>query len=258
MFPCSPTLDHVGILARDATGIAHFFATLTDPAMPRARTLHGARIGVQRRYFLDGCAADVSACFDAALRLLEREGAVLIDVDAPDVEATNPLASLVIMVEAAARRRRRLKERAYDYLSTTRARLATGFVYTGAEYRAALAARVHFLRRLGRLSRNERGGADVSVTFTWGAEAVLPVACQALFSCFSSIRPPAALRRTDARCSVRSLCTAACTCHSPRHAPRPRLQNCPAPWRCFIWLYRTRIPGHAVELCYAPGRSRVR
>ncbi|MCA0450034.1 MAG: hypothetical protein LCH62_09730, partial [Proteobacteria bacterium] len=39
--------------------------------------------------------------------------------------------------------------RARDYLPETRARIATGFVYTGAEYRTALAARVHLLRRLG-------------------------------------------------------------------------------------------------------------
>ncbi len=149
MFPCSPTLDHVGILARDAADIALVFAALTSIKPPRPNDLRGARIGVQRRYFLDGCAGDVSASFDAALRLLEREGAALIDVDAPDVEAANPLASLVIMVEAASHHRRRLDERAHDYLSATRARLATGFVYTGAEYRAALAARVHFLRHLG-------------------------------------------------------------------------------------------------------------
>lgn len=149
MFPCSPTLDHVGILARDAADIAQVFAALTGIKPPCPHDLRGARIGVHRRYFLDGCTGDVLASFETALRLLEREGATLTEIDAPDIDAANPLASLIIMVDAAAHHRRRLEERARDYLPETRARLATGFVYTGAEYRTALAARVHLLRRLG-------------------------------------------------------------------------------------------------------------
>ncbi len=149
MFACSPTLDHVGILARDAADIALVFAALTGTKPPCPHDLRGARIGVHRRYFLDGCTGDVLASFENALRLLEREGATLVEIDAPDIDAANPLASLIIMVEAASHHRRRLTERAPEYLPETRARLATGFVYTGAEYRAALAARVHLLRRLG-------------------------------------------------------------------------------------------------------------
>jgi aspartyl-tRNA(Asn)/glutamyl-tRNA(Gln) amidotransferase subunit A len=170
MFPASPTLDHVGIMARSADDCALLLDALAEPharARPEpapsepTRFLSGLRIGVPRRYFADDLSAAEESVFSASLDLVRHVGAKLVPVDIPDIDAANPLASLIIMVEACAIHRRRLANRASEYLPETLERLATGMRYGAIDYRAALMARVHLLMRL---ANHGFAQADVLVT----------------------------------------------------------------------------------------------
>ena len=118
---------------------------------PRAQgpreTFEGLRIGIQRRCLLNGSHPDQESAFAAALDLAAQAGAHIIDIDIPDIEAANPIASLLIMVEAAALHRSLMESHEAGYLPETLARLATGFGYTAVDYRAALACRTHLLRQ---------------------------------------------------------------------------------------------------------------
>lgn len=170
MFPASPTLDHVGIIARSAEDCGLLLDSLAEPrpyddaeAAPKhpGRFLSGLRIGVPRRHFTDGLSAVEERVFTVALDLMQQAGARLVPVDIPDIDVANPLASLIIMVEACAIHHRRLASRASDYLPETLERLATGMRYRATDYRTALMARIHLLKML---SDHVFAHADLLVT----------------------------------------------------------------------------------------------
>ncbi len=164
MFPVSATLDHVGILTRTVADGALLFAAVAgydpkDPTSSRspvrldqpgsAASLAGLRIGVPLSYFLDDLDSVVARLMDGALDVLKSLGARLVPVDLPGAEIGNPMASLIIMVEAATVHRRWMSERPGDYAPETLARLETGTHYAAADYRLALCARAELLGRIG-------------------------------------------------------------------------------------------------------------
>lgn len=99
-FPLVWSMDHVGPLARSVQDAALVLGAISgydsmDPYSVRTPTssdfdiseglIEGARVGVVRRFFFDGH-ADVIEVVDAALETLRKNGAVLVELDIPDIE----------------------------------------------------------------------------------------------------------------------------------------------------------------------------
>lgn len=101
IIPASLSLDVAGPIARSVTGAAIMLDTMAgqDPKDPATMKRDGytydyekalnnaalvkARIGVVRNF--SGANPDVDRIFDVTLKTLEKEGAVLIDIDLPDL-----------------------------------------------------------------------------------------------------------------------------------------------------------------------------
>ncbi|MEC9347441.1 MAG: amidase [Pseudomonadota bacterium] len=97
VFPLSATLDHVGPMTRDVDGVAAMLAAMAgaDPADPAAsrepvpepaiaRQIGGLRIGVDEFWITEGVDGELAAAVLAAAAELERAGALLVPVRAPD------------------------------------------------------------------------------------------------------------------------------------------------------------------------------
>jgi amidase len=96
----SASLDHVGSLAREVADACAMFDVMagrdpndatsldTPPANTRAalgQNIRGLRIGVDRTYALTGIDAGQAAALEAALNVLARLGASIVDVKMPDL-----------------------------------------------------------------------------------------------------------------------------------------------------------------------------
>lgn len=91
VMPLSPVLDTVGPLARTVEDIALLDAVMRGAPVPAghiaAPSLRGARIGVVRDVHLAGLSADVASVFEIGRDRLARHGAVLVDIDMPELAA---------------------------------------------------------------------------------------------------------------------------------------------------------------------------
>ncbi len=81
-------------------------ATTSSAAVPdftRALTgnVQGLRVGVPRAFVSDGVDAEVRAAFDASLQTLQREGAVIVDIELPHATAAIPVYYLICTAEAS-------------------------------------------------------------------------------------------------------------------------------------------------------------
>jgi aspartyl-tRNA(Asn)/glutamyl-tRNA(Gln) amidotransferase subunit A len=134
------SLDQVGPFARTVQDAADAFACMAGADEADATTAHaavpdvtalgqaggstpiaGRRVGVPRTLLASGVDAAVQAAVDAALRELERLGAVLVDVELPHASAAIPVYYLVATAEASSNLAR------YDGVRyTTRAKLGPG------------------------------------------------------------------------------------------------------------------------------------
>ncbi|HYG91273.1 MAG TPA: amidase [Azospirillum sp.] len=128
--PLSESLDCIGPLARSARDAACLLSVIagTDCEAGIAEGVAGLRLGLPRRFYFDGLDPEVAAALDAARRILERGGAVFVDVDIPDHAAFADLANLVFTPEAATLHLPWLRERPQDYGPQVRARLLQGLM----------------------------------------------------------------------------------------------------------------------------------
>jgi len=88
--PIAHTRDTPGPIARSAADVALLDAVITgEPlALPRV-DLNGLRLGVARRSFFADLDPAVEEAVDEALRRLRDRGAILVEVEIPDLEALN-------------------------------------------------------------------------------------------------------------------------------------------------------------------------
>jgi aspartyl-tRNA(Asn)/glutamyl-tRNA(Gln) amidotransferase subunit A len=134
------SLDQIGPFSRTVQDAADLFAVMAGHDPADATTAHagvpdvsalgadgtstpltGRRIGVPRALFGSGVDPEVQAAIDAALGVLERLGATLVDVALPHAAAAIPVYYLVATAEASSNLAR------YDGVRyTTRARLGPG------------------------------------------------------------------------------------------------------------------------------------
>ncbi len=100
MVPLTMTLDTPGLLARTVEDTAFAFCALDaqcafdDLAAGAAEGVSGMRIGICRNVLWEACSPGIAEAVQTALRELEAAGAVLIDLDLPEVdEATAVVAN---------------------------------------------------------------------------------------------------------------------------------------------------------------------
>lgn len=122
VFPLSPTLDHVGLVARDVATVTRVHETL---ALPVNGTLDVRRIGVVEAE-LEAADGDVADRVAAAVRRFESGGATVSNVDWPVGDEVFAVSTAIMFSEAAAIHRDELLARPTDYGSDVRARLLQG------------------------------------------------------------------------------------------------------------------------------------
>lgn len=106
----SPSLDTVGLLCSHAQDLQRIFpvmATETDahdtatalPAIPQ-KGLDGLRIGIPKKYFLDGVDDAVARAFHAFLDALVAQGAILVDIVLPLAPQAQEIGYQLLYTEA--------------------------------------------------------------------------------------------------------------------------------------------------------------
>ncbi|HEY0662971.1 MAG TPA: amidase, partial [Thiobacillaceae bacterium] len=100
--PLGASLDHVGPIAANVADAALAFAVMAGlpPAVPRRGPLGGLRIGVPTNYFFDPLGADVARALTGALDRMRTDGAELVPVGLPGVEAAAALQFATLCSEA--------------------------------------------------------------------------------------------------------------------------------------------------------------
>jgi Asp-tRNA(Asn)/Glu-tRNA(Gln) amidotransferase A subunit family amidase len=146
--PLSPTLDHLGLLARSVDAVAAGHRVLAATATATAGTGVGdvspvapTRLGVDREA-LAAAAGPVADAVDAALRALHDRGCQLVDIRWPDLTEVVDVSSTILLAEAAAVHRRLVgRSGAAAPGADIAPRLAAGAAITSAAHREACRAR---------------------------------------------------------------------------------------------------------------------
>jgi aspartyl-tRNA(Asn)/glutamyl-tRNA(Gln) amidotransferase subunit A len=146
--PLSPTLDHVGILARDVSVASAVFAhCTTGPRWPTAVAVSELRLGVPDEPFLSAMTDEVRRGWQHALRALERAGARLVRVQLPDPRGFLPSHFALAAFEAAS-----YHDFAYPSLANhgpdIREVVESGRRLTHAQFAAAQNARLGVIRNV--------------------------------------------------------------------------------------------------------------
>ncbi|MGH2872881.1 MAG: amidase [Solirubrobacteraceae bacterium] len=172
VFPVSPTLDAVGILAGTAWDVAavltvlagrdeHDPTTLDEPhgdyILGLDEPINGLRVGVVRELVEQPSAEEqVQAAVTSSLRLLGELGATLIDVDGAFFADAATIGMAISLVDAATVHERLVAERGDSYDPGTRAMIDAGNLVSGPEYVRALRARSRLIGGLRALFGRER------------------------------------------------------------------------------------------------------
>lgn len=132
--PLSPSLDHVGLLARWVDHIVGVHTALTGalvrPQLP-------VRLGVDR-VALDAATDTVRAAVDGAVEALAARGCELVDITWPDPARAREVSTTVMWAEAAAVNRNLLDEVPHLLGADVLARLMTGASITSGAYDEAV------------------------------------------------------------------------------------------------------------------------
>jgi aspartyl-tRNA(Asn)/glutamyl-tRNA(Gln) amidotransferase subunit A len=159
--PLSFSMDTVGPLTRTVQDAALILQAIAgaDPRDPTCenrpvpdwmaeleRPIAGLRIGRPRQYFYDDCDREVEAAMAASLDTFRKLGAVVLDIDIPELNAWNAAGTIIIGAEASAYHGNWLRTRAQDYSEQLRGRLEQGLAIPAASYIDALRMRGAALR----------------------------------------------------------------------------------------------------------------
>ena len=141
--PLSPTLDHVGPIARSVEDAALVHAVLSgqDGGVARAVANARPRFRIPREYFFDLLDAQVVSAFDTACDRLRGAGAVIEDTIIPHVGDVPAIYVHIVLAEAAAYHANTLEHRPDDYTANVRSRLEMGRYVLGEDYARALRGR---------------------------------------------------------------------------------------------------------------------
>lgn len=185
--PLAWSLDHLGPMTRSVADAAILFQILArlDPRDSRTRpvpvadveaalpgSVEGLRVGVLRD---DGSGEPLGTpealdAWRAGLAALERAGAVLVELDLPELSRLRVLNTALIALEAVAFHVPWLRERLEDYGEFARLRLLTSFAYGPADFVRAQQLRQELRRRCEQIF--ERVDLLSTPTAPYGAPAL--------------------------------------------------------------------------------------
>ncbi len=141
VIPFCWSLDHVGFLTRSVADAAILLETTAgydarDPASVNVQPeaygkaltgeLNGLKIGVPRRHFFEHVDPDILDATTNVLRLAERRGAQIVDVETPDMEDARTVSLVVQMPEALSYHGTHLKTKGALYGDDLRSGFAVG------------------------------------------------------------------------------------------------------------------------------------
>jgi len=141
----SPSLERIGILARDAGDVALVYDALAaDHAclpsnLDRSQGAGGRpfRLGVESYFFGPELDGDVRRVVETALERLECLGCKLIRVEVPNVHLSFAIVATIFAVEAASTHLRWLRDRPFKYDPATRRKLEAGLLITATRNESA-------------------------------------------------------------------------------------------------------------------------
>jgi len=155
--PLSPTLDHVGVLARTVTDAALIFQAIAghDPRDYRSLTepvpdclgnlekQEAPRLGLVRQFFYDHADAEMRAHTDSVAERLSRAGAKVEEVTLPpSFVSIVDNARIIMAVEAAAYHQEMFGKRREQYRAGIKKLIEDGLAFSATEYARALEVRL--------------------------------------------------------------------------------------------------------------------
>ncbi|MCH8001375.1 MAG: Asp-tRNA(Asn)/Glu-tRNA(Gln) amidotransferase subunit GatA [Proteobacteria bacterium] len=154
--PLSWSMDHVGPMTRSVADAALMLQVLAgpDPRDPNCVEravpdygfglnggIEGKRIALARGFFFADCDPEVATAVAAAAQTLGGLGAVVEEVELPEMEAAYLVGGMIIACEAAAYHAKSLRERPEAFSEELRASLELGGFYSAVDYLQAQRAR---------------------------------------------------------------------------------------------------------------------
>lgn len=137
VLPLGFTMDHVGPMTRTVRDAAITFQAMADQPsgyVPLGEvSIRGLRVGWAKNYYCEGVTPEVLESVQNAVRLAERLGAEIIEIEVPDMEALTHTGATSLLVEAAEALRPFLDRRA-DFGEDVLGRLDQGKVIPGMDY----------------------------------------------------------------------------------------------------------------------------
>jgi aspartyl-tRNA(Asn)/glutamyl-tRNA(Gln) amidotransferase subunit A len=170
--PLAWSLDHAGPMARTVRDAALLYAAIAgydaddptsverevdDPLAQIDAGVRGLRLGLPRQHFFSGTEPEIAGAVREVARVLEREGAIVEEIDLPRTDELLPTQTAIIGTEAAAFHRDRMRERPGDFGADVLARLRRGERVTGAEYVLARRTQLEIRHAWTRVLRDYAG-----------------------------------------------------------------------------------------------------
>lgn len=166
--PVSASYDTIGPMARRVTDLARILAVIAHEGPGAVSTstkapslgnflpgLHngvaGLRIGLPLNHYFEDCDSDIAEATMAALRALEGQGAVIVEVNVDGVEATHQWATIQIFSDACSFHAERLDQNPELFSPSVLERMLVGRTFTGVDYANACRAREAWQKTLASL-----------------------------------------------------------------------------------------------------------
>ena len=99
--PISHTRDTAGPMAQTVEDVALLDSVITGARLPSPAPLAGVRLGVYRAYYFANLDGETRAVTEIALEKLRRAGAVIVEVDIPDLKKLNDATSFPVALYEA-------------------------------------------------------------------------------------------------------------------------------------------------------------
>lgn len=160
VFPLGHTLDHAGpfgwtvedtalvyqaIAGYDPRDTSSVSRPLNLPAFSAEPKLAGKKVGVPSNFYFEEVDPEIERAARDAVAVLQKLGATIVEVQAPDIDEFNTIAQLILLVEAASVHHRRLAERRADFGQDVRALLEAGRFILATDYLDAQRRRREFI-----------------------------------------------------------------------------------------------------------------
>ena len=164
--PISASYDTIGPMARNVSDLARILAVISNEGPSEAPTsatslgnflptlndgISGLRIGVPRNHYFVGCDDDIAEATMNAIRVLERQGAHIIDVDVDGAKETQDWYTIQVYSDACAFHENRIDEHPELFEPQVLERMLVGRNFTGVDYANACRAREGWQRSLATL-----------------------------------------------------------------------------------------------------------